>query len=165
MLWSYVNYRVSKNSEFISPDKPYVSVSDILDDFDKTFRKCVLAHREYDYSKDYGPGYASELCLYAREKQDVKCVSRMESCPNGMKQDWIAAAIYLERNDHNHLIRSKSVFDGTDMDPERAASLGRKPVKPMPGKSDLPLGRINEELDRIYERERSKSMEDDWEYP
>lgn len=161
MLCSYVNYRVSKDSEFVSPDKPYVSVSDILDDFDKAFRKCALAHREYDYNKDYGPGYASELCLYAKERQDPKYVSRMEHCQNGMKQDWIAASIYLARNDHNHLIRSKPVFSGMDMDPDRAVAVMKKPVKPMPSRQELLLRNIDSELQRIYENSEQEPEPDE----
>ena len=157
MVCNYVNDRISKESEFVFRKK-YDSVSDILSDFDKTFQSSAKKHREYVFEKDKG----SDLVQYAKEKNDIRFLTRMQSCSDGIHQDWIMASAHLALNDTDFSVRSKPVFRKINMDPAYAVGRFGKAVKPPPKPKDLSLDKqIRAELDRILEKD---SESDDYEF-
>lgn len=157
MVCGYVNDRISRKSAFVS-GRRYSSVTDILSDFDKVFQDSAKKHREYVFEEDK----ESNLVQYARRKNDTRFLTRMQSYPNGIHQDWIMASAHLALNDTDFGIRSRSVFQKINMDPEYAVGRFGKAVKPPPKPRDLVLDRqIRAELDRILEKD---SESDDYEF-
>lgn len=157
MVCDYVNDRISKKSEFISKRR-YNSVIDVLSDFDETFQNFARKHREYIFEEDK----ESNLVQYARRKNDVRFLTRMQSYPNGIHQDWIMASAHLALVDLDSCIRSRPVFRKINMDPEYAVGRFGKAVKPSPKPRDLVLDRqIRAELDRILEKNPES---DDYEF-
>lgn len=99
MICSYVNYRISLQSEFVRRDNPnyrYHSVSSILSDFNRAFTASVTRHREYDLKQN---AY-DDLHAYAFASRNQSYLSEVSHCKNGLLQDAMMSYAYFSVTDH-----------------------------------------------------------------
>lgn len=107
LICDYVNHRIENNSEFISyiHNKPYDNVNDILNEFNKTFKNNLYAHRTW--SKQSLTTNLDPIHDYFKHKTDNKQIFMLEHCRNGMVQDLMLSSIYLYQEDKNDYLKTR----------------------------------------------------------
>lgn len=140
LICGYVNLRVGMDSEFVHPKKPYSDVESILRDFNREFQKQVHAHRQYDAAGCRR--YQDSLAECMRICGNDGFAAKVENMRDGLHQDAVLAAAYIDREDYNNRIISKPVFTDVVLDINELMELFSYPVRPKPRRRDLDLGNL-----------------------
>ena len=126
MICSYVNGRIKTNSEFIKGNAEYQTVENILKDMDETFRKSIFMHRNYRHSKEN----FDLLVDFSNTIQSQNLLARVENCKDGLKQDYMMAAIYMKYNDKSGKLQRQLAC--REIDFYSAFRIFKQPIKPKP---------------------------------
>lgn len=140
LICGYVNLRVEMDSEFVHPKKPYSDVESILRDFNHEFRKQVHAHRQYDARgcRKYHDSLADCMKRY----RDNSFVTKVSNLRDGLFQDAILAAAYIDVEDYNGRIRGQPVFTDVVIDIRELMEMFSYPVRPKPKARRLDLSEL-----------------------
>ena len=136
MICDYVNERIELKSEFGLSDKKYTSVETILDDMNKAFRQSVSQHREYEHSKR-NPDMLVQL---ARRQKNPDIVTKVERCGNGLRQDFMMAAVYLKVVDKTRVLQNQPACKAINF--QHAFHVLSQPMHPKPRATDLDLTNV-----------------------
>ena len=116
MLKAVVDYRIECQSEFITSTKGCESMDDLLDRFDKAYKKREFEHRSYD-PLQVGP---DALSRYVVKTGKSSVYTIVQFCQNGCAQDvMLASACLSENNFGNHVYDTQSAVHRIGLFPER----------------------------------------------
>lgn len=162
---------IDKNSAYIQ--KPFGGfmphrkrVSDILDDLDGSFKKYVFEKR--DYPKD-SKGNVVRIGEKKARRPDIvddfvndggsnKIYWQLRFGRNGLKMDWIMAALRSQRMDVNGMMGKQAALRDISLSVKEAMGLLRQPVEPRPEKDELSLDGLDnpKDLHRMGSDERKQ---------
>lgn len=87
-ICAYERFRQENRCAFLPTNVSYSNVDDILEGLNQRFQDCVFAHRHYQWSESREFPIDSIRSL-AAAKRDSRYVTSVETCKNGLKQDWV----------------------------------------------------------------------------
>lgn len=120
MLKAVVDYRIECQSEFITSTKGCKSMDDLLDRFDKAYKKREFEHRQYSPSQA-GP---DALNGYVSRTGKASAYTIVQFCQNGCAQDVMLASVCLSENNFgNHVYDTQPAVHRIGIFPERKMKL------------------------------------------
>lgn len=120
MLKAVVDYRIECQSEFITSTNGCKSMDDLLDRFDKAYKKREFEHRQYNPSQA-GP---DALNGYVSRTGKASAYTILQFCQNGCAQDVMLASVCLSENNFgNHVYDTQPAVHRIGIFPERKIKL------------------------------------------
>lgn len=139
----YQRFRTSdgKGHDFIKWDSTTKTAPSIFRQYEKMFPLVVHSSRGYDHRipvLENEEDYDDDLIRFQKHLGDkVDYLSRLERCSDGMKQDWMAAAVYFRY--HPDRLKLFPSISGLDVGVCDAYGLFSKPYPKTPRSSALDL--------------------------
>ena len=141
------------------PDSDFITVSDgfhfgnvdqILEQFELQFPGVVRGKHEYQFSRrelfDEKVSVKGPIDLlenvFSKDGSDRRS-KRLSNCRDGMKQDQMAASVFVDRYPQNKF----PALSGIELRPDKAFGYLSDPMKPMPPDSVLKLSHLVELMD------------------
>ncbi len=149
----YQRFRTSDGDghDFIKWDPTTRTASSILRQYEKTFPLVVRSSRGYDHGipvLEDEENYDDDLIRFQRHLGDkADYLGRLERCNDGMKQDWMAAAVYFRY--HPDRLKLFPSISGLDVDVRKTYESFSKPCSRLPRKKDLDLTAMDKLLRSI----------------
>ncbi len=162
LLCEYVNLRIASGNEFISapdncqmevpadgrkpymkPTEPFTSMSQVYEQFQKTFVKQVFGHAEYTVPKkstDYVAGYINSQKWPWERIQSRKQINQI---PDRLTQAYVLSAAWLKQHEYGSYVREFPVFKHMDFPKNISQLIDTMPVHPK--KEDLDLNKLVED--------------------